>query len=58
MKRTAPRTIGLSSFALVVMLPAAWQAPAQEAKTPYPSMCFWSRLDGGRTERLLPKRER
>jgi hypothetical protein len=38
MKRKALRTIALSSFALVVMLPAAWQAPAQEAKTSYPSM--------------------
>ena len=38
MKRKALRTIALSSFALVVMLPAAWQAHAQEAKTPYPSM--------------------
>jgi hypothetical protein len=32
------RTIALSSFALLVMPPAAWRAPAQEAKTPYPSM--------------------
>jgi hypothetical protein len=38
MKRKALRTIALSSFALVVMPPAAWGAPAREAKTPYPSM--------------------
>src|ERR1700722_17818707 len=40
MKRKPLRTIALSSFVLVIMLPAAWQAPAQEAKTktPYPSM--------------------
>jgi len=34
----APKKFALSSFALVVMLPAAWQAFAQEAKTSYPSM--------------------
>jgi hypothetical protein len=38
MKLKVLRTIALSSFALIVMLPAAWQAPAQEAKTHYPSM--------------------
>ncbi len=38
MKRKILRTIALSSFALFVMPPAAWRAPAQEAKTPYPSM--------------------
>ena len=38
MKRKVLKTIALSSFALVVMLPAAWRAPAQQAKTPYPSM--------------------
>ena len=38
MKRKTFRTIALSSFALFVMPPAAWRAPAQEAKTPYPSM--------------------
>ncbi len=38
MKRKAFRTIALSSFALLVMPPAAWRASAQEAKTPYPSM--------------------
>jgi len=38
MKRRALRSIALSSFALLVMTPAAWRAPAQEAKTPYPSM--------------------
>jgi hypothetical protein len=38
MKRKTFRTISLSTFAMVVMLPAAWQVPAQEAKTPYPSM--------------------
>ena len=38
MKRKAVRTIALSSFALLVMPAAAWQAQAQEAKTPYPSM--------------------
>src|SRR4029077_11443220 len=30
--------IGLTSFELVVMLAAAWQAQAQDAKAPYPSM--------------------
>ncbi len=38
MKRKIIRTITLGSFALVVMLGAAWQAHAQDAKTPYPSM--------------------
>ena len=38
MKRKARRTIGLTSFELVVMLAAAWQAEAQDAKGPYPSM--------------------
>jgi hypothetical protein len=38
MKRKTLRTIALSSFALFVMLPAPWQALAQEAKTPFPSM--------------------
>jgi hypothetical protein len=38
MKRKALRTIALSGFALLVMLTAAWQAPAQEVKTVYPKM--------------------
>ena len=38
MKRKVPRTIVLSSVSLVVTLCPAWQAAAQEAKTPYPSM--------------------
>jgi hypothetical protein len=38
MRRKTPKTIALSSFALLVMLSAAWQAPAQDAKTPYPNM--------------------
>jgi len=38
MKRKAPRTIALRGFALLVVLAAAWQAQAQDAKTPYPSM--------------------
>jgi hypothetical protein len=38
MKRKIIRTITLGSFALVVMLGAAWQAHAQDAKTPYPAM--------------------
>jgi hypothetical protein len=38
MKRQAPRTIALRSFALVVVLGTAWQAQAQDAKAPYPSM--------------------
>src|ERR1700677_3708087 len=38
MKRKILRTIALGSFALVVVLGAAWQAHAQDAKTPYPSM--------------------
>lgn len=38
MKKKAVRTVTLRSFALVVMLAAAWQAQAREAKTPYPSM--------------------
>jgi hypothetical protein len=38
MKRKAPGTIALRCFALVVVLAAAWQAQAQDAKTPYPSM--------------------
>jgi hypothetical protein len=38
MERKALRTIALSSFALLVISLAAWRAPAQDAKTPYPSM--------------------
>jgi hypothetical protein len=38
MRRQALRTIALTSFALVAMLAAAWQAQAQDAKAPYPSM--------------------
>ena len=34
----ALRTIGLRNFALVVVLAAVWQAQAQDAQTPYPSM--------------------
>jgi hypothetical protein len=32
------KTIELRKFALVIVLAAAWQAQAQDAKTPYPSM--------------------
>lgn len=38
MKQKALRAIAPTSLALVVMLAAAWQAQAQAAKTPYPSM--------------------
>jgi hypothetical protein len=38
MKSKALRTIVLGSFALVVVLGTAWQAQAQDVKTPYPSM--------------------
>jgi hypothetical protein len=38
MKRKILRTIALGSFALVVVLGAAWQAHAQDTKTPYPNM--------------------
>src|ERR1700677_4472404 len=38
MKRKIIRTIALGSFALVVVLGAAGQAHAQDAKTPYPAM--------------------
>ena len=38
MKRKIVRTITLGSFALIVMLGAAWQAHAQDTKTPYPAM--------------------
>ena len=38
MKHKVLRTMALSSFALVVMPIATLSAPAQEAKTPYPSM--------------------
>jgi len=38
MQRKVLRTIALRSFALVVVLGAAWQALAQEEKEPYPSM--------------------
>jgi hypothetical protein len=38
MNRKTLRTIALGSFALLVVLVAAWQAKAQDAKTPYPSM--------------------
>jgi len=38
MRRKIFRTIGSVSFALVVVLGSAWQAKAQDAKAPYPSM--------------------
>jgi len=38
MKRKIVRTITLRSFTLIVVLGAAWQALAQDAKAPYPSM--------------------
>ncbi|WP_433968379.1 hypothetical protein [Tunturiibacter gelidiferens] len=38
MKRKTLRAIASRSFALVVVVAAAWQAQAQDAKTPYPSM--------------------
>jgi hypothetical protein len=38
MRRQALRTIARTSFALVAMLAAAWQAQAQDTKAPYPSM--------------------
>lgn len=38
MNRKITRTIALGTFALVVVLGASGQAPAQEAKGPYPSM--------------------
>src|ERR1700683_3239255 len=38
MKRKIIRTIALGSFALVAVLGAAWQAHAQDTKTPYPNM--------------------
>jgi hypothetical protein len=37
-KRKALRAIASGSFALAVMVAAAWQAPAQDTKTPYPNM--------------------
>jgi hypothetical protein len=36
MKRKTLRAIASRSFALVVVVAAAWQAQAQHAKTPYP----------------------
>jgi hypothetical protein len=38
MARTIVRMIALRSLALAVVLGAAWQAQAQDAKAPYPSM--------------------
>ncbi len=38
MKRKIFRTIALGSFALVLVLGEGWQARAQDAKAPYPSM--------------------
>jgi hypothetical protein len=38
MERQILRTIALRSFALLVILGGAWQAQAQDGKTPYPSM--------------------
>jgi hypothetical protein len=38
MKKTALRTISSTSFALIAALAVAWQAHAQQAKTPYPNM--------------------
>ncbi len=38
MKQKAVRTVALRSFGLVVLLGLVWQAQAQDAQTPYPSM--------------------
>ena len=38
MKQNAVRTVALRSFGLVVLVGLVWQAQAQDAKTPYPSM--------------------
>lgn len=38
MNRKTLRTVALRSFALLVVLAAAWRAKAQDAKAPYPSM--------------------
>jgi hypothetical protein len=38
MKRKVLRTIGLTYFAVLVVLVAAWQGHAQDAQTPYPNM--------------------
>jgi hypothetical protein len=38
MRGKALRTIALTSFAPIVMLAVTWQAQAQDAKAPYPSM--------------------
>jgi hypothetical protein len=38
MKQKAVRTVAFRSFALIVVLAAAWRAQAQDAKTRYPSM--------------------
>ncbi len=38
MKRKILRTMTLGSFALAVLLGAAWQVQAQDAKAPYPNM--------------------
>jgi hypothetical protein len=38
MKQKAVRTVAFRCFALMVVVAAAWQAQAQDAKTPYPSM--------------------
>ena len=38
MSRKITKTIALGTFALVVVLGTWWQAPAQDAKGPYPSM--------------------
>jgi hypothetical protein len=48
------RTIGLRSFALVVVLGVAWQAQAQGAKAPYPSMAPLDRyLIGDRNAEMV-----
>jgi hypothetical protein len=38
MQQKAVRTVALRTFGLVVLLGVVWQAQAQDAKTPYPSM--------------------
>jgi hypothetical protein len=38
MKRKSLRAVALRNFALVVVVVAAWQAHAQDAKAPYPNM--------------------
>lgn len=56
MRRKSLRTIARTSFALLAMLAAVWQAQAQDSKAPHPSMASLDRYPTGRKAEIAPAR--